>query len=59
MRLTDLTNLRMRNNESVHEFVQRFWDVRSQCYSLNLSDGQLAELAFLGLLPMIREKFSG
>jgi hypothetical protein len=24
MRLTDLTNLRMRNNESVHEFVQRF-----------------------------------
>lgn len=58
MRLTDLTALRQRNNESVPEFIQRFCDVRSRCYSLNLSDGQLAGLAFQGLMPTIKERFS-
>ena len=40
------------------EFIQRFRDVRNRCYNVNLTDGQLAELAFQGLLMPIKEKFS-
>lgn len=59
MRITDLTNMRQRTNESVYDFIQRFREVKSQCYSLNLSNGQLADLAFQGMLPAIKEKLAG
>ena len=39
-------------------FVQRFREVRNKCYSLTLSDRQLAELAFQGLLPSLKEKYA-
>ena len=58
MKLTDLTAIRQRAGESVTDYIQRFRDVRSRCYSLNLTDQQLAELAFQGLITPIREKFS-
>ena len=58
MKLTDLTGLRQRNNESVGAFIQRFIDVKSRCYSLVLSDQQLAEVAFNGLLPHIKDKYA-
>jgi len=58
-KIIDLTNMRQRNNESGSEFIHRFREVRSCCYSLNLSDGQLAELALEGMSPMLREKFDG
>ena len=51
--------MRQRNNELGSEFIQRFREVRSRCYSLNLSDGQLAGLALQGMSPLIREKFKG
>ena len=38
LKLTDLTGLRQRNDESVATFIQRFRDVKIQCYSLVLSD---------------------
>lgn len=58
LKLTDLTKVRQRNDESVPNYIQRFRDVRSKCYSLVLSDSQLAELAFNGLLPHIKEKYA-
>ena len=45
MKLTYLTYLRQRNDESVTAFIQRFRDVKNQCYSFVLSDQQLAEVA--------------
>jgi hypothetical protein len=48
-KITYLTNMRQRNNESGSEFIQRFREVRSCCYSLNPSDSQLAELALQGM----------
>ena len=54
MRLTDLTSLRQKNDESVAAFIQRFRDVKNRCYSLVLSDQQLAKVAFQGLLPHIK-----
>ena len=58
MKLTDLTNLRQRNDESVAAFIQRFRDVKNRCFSLVLCNQQLAEVAFQGLLPHIKEKYA-
>jgi hypothetical protein len=58
MKLIDLTNLRQRNDGSVASFIQRFREVKNWCFSLVLSDQQLAEVAFQGLLPHIREKYA-
>jgi hypothetical protein len=58
-KISDLAIKRQRNNESGCEFIQRFREVRIHCYSLNLSDGQLADLALQGMSPVIREKFNG
>ena len=58
LKLTDSTSLRQRNDESVTAFIQRFRDVRNHCYSLVLSDQQLAEVAFNGLLPHIKDKYA-
>jgi hypothetical protein len=58
MKNTDLTRLKKRNNETIVGFVQRFRELRNKCYSLNLVDKQLAELAFQGLLPTLMEKYA-
>ena len=58
MKITDLTRLKQKNDETVAAFIQRFREVRNKCYSLTLSDKQLAELAFQGLLPSIKEKYA-
>jgi hypothetical protein len=58
MKITDLTRLKQTNDETVAGFVQRFREVRNRCYSLNLGDKQLAELAFQSLLPTLREKYA-
>jgi len=58
LKLTDLTGLRQRNDESVTSFIQRFRDVKNRCYSLVLSDQQLADAALNGLLPHIKDKYA-
>ena len=47
-----------RNDESVTAFIQRFRDVKKRCFSLVLSDQELAEVVFQGLLPHIKEKYA-
>ena len=56
--MTDFTDLRQRNDESVAGFIQRFRDVKNGCDSLVLSDQQLAEAAFNELLPHIKDKYA-
>jgi hypothetical protein len=58
MKITDLTRLKQRNDETVAGFVQRFREVRNKCYILNLGDKQLAELAFQDLFSTLREKYA-
>ena len=58
LKLTDLTGLRQRNDESIVTFIQRFRDVKNRCYNLVLSDQQLADAAFNGLLPHIKDKYA-
>jgi hypothetical protein len=57
--LIDLTTLRQRNNETPMEFLRRFGETKSMCFSLNIPDDQLAGMAVAGMLPAIREKLFG
>jgi hypothetical protein len=41
------------------EFLRRFRENKGMCYSLNLPDDQLADMAVVGMLPAIREKLFG
>jgi hypothetical protein len=55
----DLTTHGQRNNETQMEFLRRFREKKSMCFSLNISDDQLAGMAIAGMLPAIREKLFG
>jgi len=57
-KITDLVRLKQCNDELVESFVQRLREVNNKCYSLVLDDLQLADLAFKGLLPHIRDKYA-
>ena len=57
-KITNLVRLKQHNDESVESFVQRLREVKNKCYSLILDDRQLADLAFQGLLPHIKDKFA-
>jgi hypothetical protein len=58
-KLIDLTTLRQRNNETPMEFLRRFRETKSMCFSLNIPDDQFAGMAVAGMLPAIREKLFG
>ena len=58
MKITNMTAIKQRNDEPITNYIQWFRDIRSRCFSLSLSDSQLAEFAFQGLLPHIKERFS-
>ena len=58
-KIIDLITIRQRANESGAEFLQRFQETGNLCFSLNLTDDQLAALAVQGMLPTWREKLLG
>jgi hypothetical protein len=58
LKITDLTRLKQRNDETFAGFVQKFREVRNKCYSLNPGDKQSAELAFQGIMPTLWEKYA-
>ena len=56
--LYDLMSLKERIGESSLDFIQRFRNLRSRCYNLNLTDKQLVEITYQGLVLPIKEKFT-
>jgi hypothetical protein len=56
MRLSDLTSMRQRHNESVLEYLKRFRETRNRCYNLTIGEKDLADLAFVGLSSYLKEK---
>lgn len=54
--IADLVDLKQGNNEAASHFIQRFREMRNQCYSLALSDLDVVNIAIRGLLPAVREK---
>jgi hypothetical protein len=58
-KLIDLATLKQRHSETPLEFLRRFREVKGMCFSLNLPDDQLADMAVAGMLPAVREKLFG
>jgi hypothetical protein len=51
-----LPPLNKKHNEPATDYIRRFRDTRNQCFNLNISDKDLADLAYLGLSPHLKEK---
>jgi hypothetical protein len=58
-KLIDQTTLRQRNNETPMEFLRRFRETKSMCFSMNIPDDQLASMVVAGMLLATREKLFG
>jgi hypothetical protein len=52
LKLSHLVSIKQKSNESVAEYIRRFRDSRNRCYSLTISDRDLADLAYFVLLDI-------
>jgi hypothetical protein len=50
-----VTELRLTHNEPATDYIRRFRDTRNQCFNLNISDKDLADLAYSGLSPHLKK----
>jgi hypothetical protein len=57
--LVDLVTLRQGKDESVSDYIRRFWDMRNQCFQIHLAEKQLAGLAFDVLRYYLKERLEG
>jgi hypothetical protein len=56
IRLSHLAAIKQKHNESIAEYVRRFRDTRNKCYTLTMTERDLAELVFSGLIHSIKDK---
>jgi hypothetical protein len=56
LRLSHLTAIKQKHNELTVDYIRRFRDTRNQCFNLNISDKDLADLAYSRLSPHLKEK---
>jgi hypothetical protein len=56
IRLSHLTAIKKKHNESVVEYIRRFMNTRNWCFNLNIFDKDLADLAYSGLTPHLKDK---
>jgi hypothetical protein len=54
--LSHLTAIKQKHNEPTTDYIKIFRDTRNQCFNLNTSDKDLANLAYSGLVPHLKEK---
>ena len=55
----DLTLVKQGRDESIHEYVKRFKDIKNRCFNLLFFEKDLADLALAGLSSNYREKLDG
>jgi hypothetical protein len=56
LRLSNLMSLRQQYTKIVFDYLRQFREVRNQCYNLTIAEKDLANLAFAGLMPYLRDK---
>jgi hypothetical protein len=59
LRLSDLTSLRQKYTKTIFDYLRWFREVRNRCYNLTIAEKHLADLAFAGLTPYLRDKLDG
>jgi hypothetical protein len=56
LRLSHLTAIKQKHNELATDYIRRFRDTRNRCFNLNISNKDLADLAYSELSQHIKEK---
>jgi len=56
LKLSHLTAVRKKHDESVTDYVKRFRDIKKRCYSLVITERDLADLVLNGLKTHIKER---
>jgi hypothetical protein len=56
LRFLHLTAIKQKYNEHATNYIGRFRYIKNQCFNLNISDKDLADLAYSGLLVHVKEK---
>ncbi len=59
LRLSNLTSVRNKYDESIIDYIERFRDTKSRCFSLNTIEKDLADIAYNGLLDSIKKRLNG
>jgi hypothetical protein len=59
LRLSDLMSLRQKYTKTVFDYLRWFREVRNWCYNLAIAEKDLADLAFVDLMPYLRDKLDG
>jgi hypothetical protein len=59
LRLSDLTYLRQKYTGTISDYLRRFREVTNRCYNLTIAKKDLADIAFAGLMPYLRDKLDG
>jgi hypothetical protein len=54
--LSDLTSLGQKYAEAISDYLRRYREVRNWCYNLTIAEKDLADLAFAGMTPYLRDK---
>jgi hypothetical protein len=56
LKLSHLTSVKQQHVESIVDYIKRFRDIKNLCFSLTISDKDLADLIFNGLHSYVKEK---
>jgi hypothetical protein len=56
LRLSHLTAIKQKRNESATKYIRRFIDTRNRCFNLNISNKDLTDLAYSGLTLHLKDK---
>jgi hypothetical protein len=54
--LSHLTTIKQKHNVAVTDYIRRFRDTRNLCFTFNISNKDLADLAYSGLSLHLKEK---
>jgi hypothetical protein len=59
LKLTDLTSVRQRRDETVSAYIKRFKETKNRCFNLSITDMDLADICLKGLRSSIRDEIEG
>jgi hypothetical protein len=59
LRLFDRMSLRQKYTKTISDYLRRFREVINRCYNLTIGEKDLADLAFAGLTPYLKDKLDG
>jgi hypothetical protein len=56
LRLSDHASLTQKYTKTISDYLRQFREVRNRCYNLTITENDLADLGFAGLMPYLRDK---